>query len=385
MYEIRFKRCDPASQDDIARFRLIVSKDGEDKGVTIEANGSLIYAIAHRVDGEPSSDVAQAPNTAAACLRAGLSKLEARLRSGWLPLADSGALEAIQLSQDECEEIVAGWREKTCAWRSEGERGPLCAASRGSDRRTIRSVCDRCPAPDTASRCHNLVHVETRESSDQNGFDRMLVSALCDARAEPNLPRLTGCGIGVDLPRECWRRRVETSAPLRTPVDVADRIVDEIDFFRLVYKEAYGPAAIWPFVHARSVACLFASPASLAEFQSHLSSLVDLLDQLSPPERPDGTTAAKSTTRLQALESVLANDHPDLVTNVALLRRVFAVRRGLVHSNTKREDLIGVCRDLGVDYPPRDWPTAWHQLLGSCWRNIRALRMGLQSSPTIPD
>jgi hypothetical protein len=40
-------------------------------------------------------------------------------------------------------------------------------------------------------------------------------------------------------------------------------------------------------------------------------------------------------------------------------------------------------KSLGVRYPTDDWATAWRQVLGAFWTSIRAMRLGIQSSPPV--
>jgi hypothetical protein len=161
---------------------------------------------------------------------------------------------------------------------------------------------------------------------------------------------------------------------------VAERAVDEIDFFALVYRQRYKVSRPWPFTQARSIGVLYNQPTSANEFHTCLSALADLLDHLNPPKgyEKDAETG-KDAPRLLALQRLVEDDYPQRVEDVRKLRAIRDARAGWpVHS--RQERLPEIMKNLGIDYPAVDWGLAWHRVLGAFWSSLRALRTDMQAS-----
>jgi hypothetical protein len=102
---------------------------------------------------------------------------------------------------------------------------------------------------------------------------------LCDAGNEPES--------GQDRRpngKPCRERSVaDAVGESEPPTYVAKAAADEVDYFRLVYRDRYG-ASVLMVPQARSIAELFGECDSEADFTRRITALSDLLAHLTPHE-----------------------------------------------------------------------------------------------------
>jgi hypothetical protein len=316
-------------------------------------------------------------------LEAGVDELELGLRAGLYPTEHDGDYFERMYTSDEYDRLTA-YRErgKECVWQDRRERGWICEATPPEqDERTTAALCAGCVIPDARVICAHLAHVSITMDRD---------ATTGELRRLPHKAPL--CAIGND-PKdgsscrpgglECWERKVEAGPERRDPPpDVARRAADEIDYFTLVFRDRYG-GNVWKIPQARTISELFGDCNSAEDFQRRVAALADLLARLDPyPQLEEEERLDEAGSRvgsLVALERLMTRDHPEVVNAVKIMRLIPQARNAFpIHSGGDR--LIQALRDLGADFPARDWRLAWLQVLTAFWLSVQELRVALQTA-----
>jgi hypothetical protein len=347
-------------------------REGEERGAVIVVSRQ-VAALLPRVEVDPAK----------AAILVGLPVLEAQFRSG-APAEDENGRVRFPITTDMQEQLEAVVRHKSCRWQRRTPPGLVCDATPlGEDARTTKPACAACTIPDDRVICRHLVHPDVRGWQGMGtGLGRDVHGVFCEAGQD--------IGAGAEcVPggKPCWERVVADPTPAvgEPPPDVAERSADEVDYFRLVYRDRYG-ASVLTVPQARSISQFFGTCDSEADFTRRVTALADLLahlqpyEQLSPEEQTDDQGHRVGS--LVALRRVMGRDYPAAVPHVEALRRIPNARRVFpIHSRT--EDVVAAMRGLGVDYPTTDWHGAWLSVLGVFLASLGGVRAAIQSGEPV--
>lgn len=304
----------------------------------------------------------------------GLEHLRRRIQAGEFPDEQVSSYFDIRLSATELGDEGA-LHGKQCSYQISGLGGLECAVAEDNKPMTTRSTCDRCRVPDSRIVCDRLAHPRTHLLMGV-GLIRS-ATALCDI-GQPDHD------IQLCIPggKECWRQEVVLKGgDAVLPPDLADRLVDELDFINLVFKDRHRNRVI-NISQARSVADL-AGPCENEEAFTHkLAVLGDLMSQFDLtwafPEGVPRDERGQPLKPIAQLEMFLKEKYPFVVTQVIKpLRRINRIRNTYpVHSATA--DVLALFESLGISYPILNWDIAWNKVLHNYLRALRTLRQTVQ-------
>lgn len=316
--------------------------------------------------------------TREAMLHVAIPHLRAKLDAMDCPIETT---DTIILSEDFGSEQAAILRGaltvKRCEFQVKTKRGLLCDAESNSDTlngKTSEAVCLACNLPDDRVRCSNLQHPSITGTLSTGGKRRLVTNAFCGIK--------TG---NFDAGRcrpgghDCWRLNVERSEPIGDiPADVGERVVDELTFLNLAFKDAFG-RPILRLNDPRTVASLLLPCETESDFTVRVAALADALSNLDVGEVLDeaGKPLQGSLNRLREhfkREDILLDEAP-----VRVLRSLVELRNSFpIHSG--RDKFIASCRELGVPYPIGDWGGAWDRVRYHFWHSLRGLRQMIPAS-----
>lgn len=285
---------------------------------------------------------------------------------------------------------------KQCDFRRRAEpRGLLCTATTsGNPEPTTLPLCDTCDLPDARLVCSGLVHAATAYSDgagfvpfDESDRDRPAIAtpsrsvekAFCEVHLSPQ--KWSECRPWM---RDCWHRIVEIGVINPTPDrESPRRIIDEIEYLRLVYADRFGvrPREFWPSAEPTAYGLLLDPVIDRKAFDRHLVVLDGILNTIQPhgqleeARRKNGKRVAGVTALGRVLE-----DHVDGAdaSYVQRLKAVKTLRNSFSHESSS--EVVSAFRQLGVEpYPPRDWQLAWWQVTASVAVELAVIRSALQT------
>lgn len=274
--------------------------------------------------------------------------------------------------------------QKACVWQVRELRRWICVADVGppSEPTTTPRQCGACNVPDERVVCAHLMQPGIQLRTSEHATTRLMVTppgCMIGNQAEDGSEcRLDG--------KDCWERVVKarTSAPADPPSDVPRSVADELDFLRLVARDVLNLPNAIPVAQARSISELFGTCDSAEDLQRRLAALGDLvnrfdfIDALDQPDQLDDQGQRRRS--LGALDKLLEVKQTGLSGPsgpAAVLRSIIRVRNTFpIHTQPEARESF---RDLGIDYPPADWHSAWVQILVHFWSSIRQIREALQT------
>ncbi|GAB3832035.1 hypothetical protein GCM10027610_023510 [Dactylosporangium cerinum] len=243
---------------------------------------------------------------------------------------------------------------------------------------TSRPLCHSCALPPADLVCSHLLHPQVTSVTDAGGIkSRDVVSALCD-RGQKEVEEPEGCTAGG---HSCWQRRVEVKPvrPARLPPLSVPEAFDVTD---LAWRLAFGqrerfrgkPGSM------KNTASLAVDCADLEEFESRMSALADVIDQIWPGDAllPADIDVEKASRSLDRLTEVLrhrlpASQQARVEEAVSALRRIRQVRNALQHSRT-RGGLLAALRNLGVHDASPSWDDTWNIVRAQTVDALKILR-----------
>ena len=353
------------------------------------ARSTRLFHFWVSVNDEPRRHVGVAmhifePELELAELALGRLELELRAAGSHLFSSENHSTE-IQL-WDEIEALQSSRpAQKECVWQKRGTREWTCLAHVGAEGTdvTTPSMCGGCRVPDARVVCAHLM---------KPGIGLKSAGAVAVARAMELAPGCmagqkpedgTGCHLGG---KPCWERVLEThiSSPLEPPPDLPRSVADELDFLRLVARDRLKIKDAVPVPQARTISELFGHCDSAEDLQRRVAALGDLLNHLdfidaldAADQKDDQGEKLKSLgalAKLLEVKSGMAGSGGP----VSVLRSIVRVRNTFpIHTQigSTRESF----RELGIDYPPTDWQSAWTTILVELWSSIRRVREALQT------
>ena len=216
----------------------------------------------------------------------------------------------------------------------------------------------------------------------------LLVEAVLRAERPPGMAlHALGEEWGITVGRPCLRyERVGTiddylmqlaslapppqsrSTPaLPSPLD----LVTAMDYlnvvWRLAYSEDTGP---FQFHSAERIARLSHAVGTNEEFATAMSAVGDMIKNLEVRNESGSHPCDRLEERLKKLPSGLPTRASDAVS---VLRSAMNVRHTTAHS-TVPNSVLAAWKDLGILYPPSDWPNAWNSVRGRLVEAINAIR-----------
>lgn len=318
-----------------------------------------------------------------------LSRLEHELRTvGSAFLRDvetKSGLPEIPFPAHEIQAARGAWSElKECVWQQRAaDREWYCVADVDGISSTTPNSCGGCAIPDERVICAHLMKpgIAARRSAAGSTARLVVYSPGCLIGNSPGEGH--DCRLGG---KECWQRRVETNvrALADPPADLPRAITDELDFLQLVARDRLGIKAAVPVRQARTIAQLFGECKSQDDFHRRLAAIGDMIsgfgfiDALAAEDQTDETGAKLAS--LNALDKVLEVHAAAPTTRggpVASLRSIVKARSTWpIHSQDEARKRF---RELGIDYPPADWSSAWTLVLTALWDGIHGVREALQT------
>lgn len=308
----------------------------------------------------------------------GLVRLEEGLKSGDYNLSSRRSIEIIL--EDAPAPLQA--QDKHCHWQSSGASGLECLASSEPTKETTRFACGECEVADDAWRCSYFVHPHTititGAKPDSNLLIRRIDSNLCERGLFHEMGALCQpFGSKRENRFECWTRLVSVDDPQPVPSDIGDRVVDEIDFFALVYNLHHADVPrVWPVRQTRTIHALVSACANARGFFTNAAVLADLLHQLPVPK----AFPVEGEKNLKSFEDFIAHDYPTARADASRLRELADLRNNWpIHSQVTR--VTRSFENLGMRYPPEGgWDVAWQRVLTEFFYSLRSLRRAMQDS-----
>ncbi|MEV6924016.1 hypothetical protein AB0M46_05810 [Dactylosporangium sp. NPDC051485] len=130
----------------------------------------------------------------------------------------------------------------------------------------------------------------------------------------------------------------------------------------------------------KNTASLAVDCTDLEEFESRMSALADVIDQIWPsdallPAEIDAEKAGRSLDRLTEvlLHRLPAGQHARVEDAVSALRRVRQVRNAIQHSRV-RGGLLAALRNLGVNDASPSWADTWNVVRAQTVEALKVLR-----------
>ncbi|MGE5571663.1 MAG: hypothetical protein ACM3ZU_01400 [Bacteroidota bacterium] len=272
-------------------------------------------------------------------------------------------------------------RQKYCKYRKSSEAGPICGITAHDDPlggMTLDQLCEACEVPDSDLACAHLVHLSTSgsETMGRPCYSRYMDRAACNYGRSLSSP--SAC-----IPGQCeaWIQVVTVSPPDEAvPSDIVDRIVDEIDYLNLAFKDRYG-ARLVQLTQARTIGDLGICCQGENDFTQLVAVVASLLAGIRVPENLlDDPETVKDKGSLTRLEAFLGRYHPNYdKTRVQRLKSITRIRNSHpIHPKTEGVSAAFGC--LSIEYPIRDWQEAGRRVLGALWDGLRHLRTLIQYS-----
>lgn len=363
---------------DAARGRDVVLTDAfrvqaEDANVLVVAVLSGQAAAMLGGDADRAADLV--------CIAA-VEEIEQRLRAGTLSPDDGSTTVEILYGSSHVPALqTIGQRDKECLWQVREPRNWQCRATSDiAHPEASRAMCANCDIPDARTICTHLVHPQVAflQTFGTAGM-RQSVGAQCDLGHDAG----DGARCRVARGMSCWRRHVDAPTPrLAVPPNPAGAVADELDFLRLIFRDRYH-VDVLTIPQARSIAELFGSCDSEADFHRRIAILADLVGHLTPQaalSEDERTQDDRPLPSLLALERLLGRDYPETVPAIRPLRLITRARNIFpIHTNTS--EAVDTMRRLGVSYPATDWHLAWVTTLTAFWMSLQQIRQALQTAP----
>lgn len=310
-------------------------------------------------------------------LAVGLPRLRAKLDDMELPEASTDTFLLTESFGSEATEVFLTPKgERRCTFQEKKPRGLFCAAASDDDNlggKTTRALCLQCDLPDDLIRCTNLQHPVVIGAHSYDIAGRRVSSAFCDIQTVVFDHRKC-----VPGGHDCWRQEVQQSdLPEEIPGDIAERVVDEIQFLSLSFWQAFGHGLL-RISDPRSVVQLTLPCKGQEGFTANIACLADILNSfdLAWCDQEIGSDRKGSLLRLAKFlkgRSALVDERP-----IEQLRQVVAIRNSFpIHSdNTK---FLVACEALHLSYPFESWAGAWRLILFRAWSALRVLRTSVKS------
>jgi hypothetical protein len=308
-----------------------------------------------------------------------------------------------ELKFGDVDQLLALLNEKDCDYRVRQRRDLFCTAAAPGDSTarleidgrisapTSRPLCRACALPPAEMLCSHLLHPQVTTMPAAGGIkSREVVTALCDRdRSEVEEP--AGCAAGL---HSCWQRLIQIQlappAPM-PPLSVAEAFDAANTTWRMVFGQ--DERLLTRSGSMAGAAALAVECGSRTEFDSLLSALADVIDQIRPGDAllPPDVDAKKVERSLDRLHEVLkyklpAGQHARVEQAVQMLRRVRQARNAVQHSGA-RGGLVSALRALGIyDASPR-WSEAWDLIRARTVAALTILREELiryVDAPAVP-
>lgn len=313
-------------------------------------------------------------------LRAGLRAARDLLQRGAFDTTPDTEAIDVTFSSLRVGELLAH-RQKYCKYRRDTDLGPLCAIADPSEKiggMTPVPLCEACEIPDSNLACMHLVHLMTQGSMTSGpNYTRLVTRFACNSGTSAFKPGqcVPGGGCGD------WTQVVTVSPPDEAvPSDIVDRIVDEIDYLNLAFKDRYA-ARLVQLTQARTIGDLGIRCQEENDFTQLVAVVASVLAGIRVPENLlDNPDTAKDKGSLTKLEAFLGQYHPDYdKTRLQRLKSITRIRNSYpIHPKTEGVSAAFGC--LSIEYPVRDWPEAGRRVLGALCEGLRHLRTLIQYS-----
>lgn len=308
-------------------------------------------------------------------LSIGLPRLKVKLNNSERPKKNIDKIVLTELFTREDYELFKQTLPKRCRFQYAGDTGRMCLAGAAGDQldgKTTSSLCDACNLPDDALRCTNLQHPAIIGSRTLgSSAHRQVASFLCDIQTTS--PKCEGCIPGGS---KCWRQDVDNTERIgQIAQDIAEHVVDELQYFHLGFRHAFGHA-ILRLNDLRSASKITSPCRTQEEFTTKVACLADFLNNLDLSAFEEDIDSNIGGT-LQRLEAFLKmRDVPLDERTIRRLRRIVALRNSFpIHSGNTR--FLAACQELQVEYPPVAWEEAWAVVLHNMWLSLHTLRLSL--------
>ncbi|MBI4834139.1 MAG: hypothetical protein HY811_04900 [Planctomycetes bacterium] len=314
-------------------------------------------------------------------LRIGLQRLREKLGQGNYPKETTINCEEILITSANMPLDIQQLLQKKCGHQRKGLMGPVCNISMNqspSESLTTPFFCDKCSHPDSRLMCSHLIHPMSQGYKDTKDIitSREIIKAYCNKGEILEDFKAMCC---VPVARKCWEQIYETFQPaINIPVDLSDRVADEIDFLNLLFDKKYNK----PFLmisQARSIRDSGSDCKTKEEFIhkiqviGHLINDIKIRDILIESKSVNEKGGVSSITALKRfLEDNYPNYPLDILSNFEHIRTI----RDDYPTHTKtRKDITASFDFLRIEFPVQDWQKAWEKVLYAFWNSLYKLRL----------
>ncbi len=312
----------------------------------------------------------------------GLECILRKIAGGDYPDISTNGFQNILIdSPEQLDSYINKYSKKNCKFQSEETRGLMCNAHPITDEldgMTSRILCQKCLLPDSRTLCSYLVHPQVVGSKSQKKLERLISWAICEKGVDAG--NTSKCVPGGN---DCWEFVYEPPELIyEVPLDLPDRVADEMDFINLVFKDVCNKRVV-KLSQARSVAGLYGDCKSEEDFMHKVAVISDIISNTSvksflSKERISDLETNKRTGSINELEAFLSERFPGFEESIVLnLRNIQKIRNSFpIHSRSM--NLINSFNELYIEYPPLNWNDAYLKVLFSFWQSFRELRRLMQ-------
>lgn len=370
-YKLTFYGWNEASYDVKEVAMLIVSTGPIIFPVSIQVIRALSMILTSGTQGRSQSDLQQA------MLVLGLPRLRAKLNHMEAPTISTSNILLTESFTLEHSDLFSRERPIQCQFQERTAVGLICRAATDNDPlkgKTSSAICAACDLPRDTLRCTNLQHLGVNGIESFSGPERSVVSAFCDLKTTSF--NHANCFPGGN---NCWQYEVDNSKKIvKVPEDIAERVVDELQYFNFGFRQAFGHALL-RINDLRLVSQILTPCRTQEEFTTKVACLADLfnnfdLSNFGKEIKPEVEGALNRLAVFLKGRQVPVDERP-----IRTLKHIVSIRNSFpIHSgNTK---FLAGCQELQVEYPPTSWEEAWAIVLHNAWRSLRTLRMALPSN-----
>jgi hypothetical protein len=319
-------------------------------------------------------------------LKIGLQRLIERLNRGDYPKQATINCEEIMISSVNAPSDASSFLRKNCKYHQQNINGPLCAIGNHGDNITTPQFCEKCAMPDESLMCSHLIHLKSESKKDHN--DHLIGRDVRDAFCAKGESFNAGFDVMICQPeaRPCWEKIYEIPQPvINIPVDLPDRVVDEIDFLNVYIKDAYkNGIKLIDLKFYRPISDVHGKCQTDKEFTTLVQVVGTIIEQfqiisLLPADKQTKKEGANDVKlkSIEALERFLQINYSASGDSVLkTLRHIIQIRNS--YPAHIKED-IGSFEALGIEHPIADYQKAWDKILYAFYDSIKTLRKLIQT------
>jgi len=313
----------------------------------------------------------------------GLQRLKKKLASGNYPKQSTTNCEEILITSDNVPLDMTRFLEETCKYQQKGLSGPICII--GEDNKlTTKQLCTECFLPDDNRRCDHLIHLSSGSKVNIDGkiTEREITEAYCEKGEQLDNPT-TMVSMCISCQRPCWEQIYEIPQPaIGIPIDLPDRVADEIDFLNLLFDKKYSCQFI-DISQARSIRDIGNECKTEEEFVHKVQVVGHLINDIKirdvPSVKKQSAKGKNKLLSIAALKVFLSDNYQGasavVVTNLEHIR---TIRDDYpTHTKTRRDVTVSLDA-LQINFPIQNWQDAWQKVLYAFWESLNKLRLLIQ-------